>query len=208
MPYQNIWLLNLEGVWPEADPFFWFIQPQKKVFPVRVLNIRTAARLGDKKKRVWRVPFVDHLFSGRPRGRRCAESGEPRRPGVNGPVTKVGQKVGLKSERTGGRHWWGRVTRWPGLRVLMVNRNCIYIYIFRFNLLMKLRYMSLGRITHSTEVRKKNLMSFKLFQFLEQFMIGAFLIRWTQLEKNGSKVSYGSKVSKNGSKPNVGFLKI
>ena len=29
-------------------------------------------------------------------------------------------------------------------------------------------------------------MSFTLFEFLEQFMIGAFLIAWTQLEKTGS----------------------
>ena len=32
----------------------------------------------------------------------------------------------------------------------------------------------------------KKKMPFKRFEFLEQFMIGAFLTTWTQLEKTGS----------------------
>ena len=35
-------------------------------------------------------------------------------------------------------------------------------------------------------IQRKNQMPFKLFEFLEQFMIGAFLITLTQLEKPGS----------------------
>ena len=31
-------------------------------------------------------------------------------------------------------------------------------------------------------------MSFKLFEFLEQFIIGAFLITWTQLETKNASV--------------------
>ena len=47
MPYKQIWVLNFEGVWPKADPFFWFERPEKNDFPLRVLTIRAAAYLGD-----------------------------------------------------------------------------------------------------------------------------------------------------------------
>ena len=102
MPYQNIWLLNLEGVWPEADPFFWFIQPQKKEFPVRVLNIRAAARLGDKKYEVDVFPLWITFFRDGQEDVAALNPGSPVAQDLMGQLRKWAKKLGSSQKELAG----------------------------------------------------------------------------------------------------------